>query len=90
MSQNKVKSKPRRIDKYADIVISRLPENQQMRGRQSNYVLASKLLHEQLKAYYAPSGEPAPSQETIRWWFYQGCPAWAVAILSNILVTQND
>lgn len=85
MSQNKVKSKPRRIDKYAEILISRLPPNQQQRGRQYNYVLASRLLHEQLEKYYALSGEPAPSPETIRWWFYQGCPSWAVAILSNIL-----
>lgn len=85
MSQNRIKPKPRRIDKYADILISRLPKSEQMRGRQYNYVLASKLLHQQLERYYAPSGEKPPSQETIRRWFYEGCPSWTIAVLSNIL-----
>lgn len=48
---------------------------------------AATLVRQQLEKFFDGTGAQPPELKTIKNWFYQGCPDWAIAILSRAVIS---
>lgn len=78
------------IHAIAQKLIQDLPPNRKVQpGEQSYISTSSRLIFAELQKCYEGSGFNPPTHDTVRGWFYSGCPDWVVVILSHIALGQE-
>lgn len=77
--------KPSEIDKFAEILIKTLPNDRPCFDERGYVKVASRQIHRLMADYYRGTGVEPPSVDSIRIWFYSGCPDWAIAVMANTL-----
>lgn len=77
-----------KIDEFAQALINQ-------RGRsispgEYEYVsIGATLIRENLYKFFDGTGVQPPELKTVKNWFYNDCPDWAIAILSRELISRN-
>jgi hypothetical protein len=70
------------IHAIAQKLTKSLPSNKKLLPGDMSYITTcSRLISIELEKYYYGTGLTPPNIETVRGWFYSGCPDWAIVIL---------
>lgn len=80
--------KLKKIDKFALALISK--KGCSISPGEYEYVsIGATLIRENLDKFFDGTGVQPPELKTVKNWFYNDCPDWAIAILSHELISRN-
>ncbi|MDZ8138853.1 MAG: hypothetical protein RM049_26715 [Nostoc sp. DedQUE04] len=78
--------KPTKLDPIAQKLIDR--HHASLFPGEYEYVsTAANLVRQQIVIFFDGTGAQPPELKTVKNWFYQDCPDWAIAILSRAVIS---
>jgi hypothetical protein len=78
--------KPTKLDPIAQKLILR-HHTSIFPGEYEYVSIAATLVRQQLEKFFEGTGAQPPQLKTVKNWFYQDCPDWAIAILSRAVIS---
>lgn len=81
--------KLKKIDKFAQALIEQ--SGYSISPGEYEYVsTGATLIRQYLERFFDGTGVEAPELKTVKNWFYNDCPDWAVAVLSRVLIKDSE